>query len=127
MKALSILPILMYTLSVLLFAQKPITGQVTDGSDGSPVPYVTIGIRDSNIGTVSDENGVFRLVLLEKSVIGNTVMCDDFLAVISYSSRKLSTGLAVATLTARSETVINAMASTIQTVKTNIHQPISIR
>lgn len=49
----------------LLFAQKVITGRVMDETDGSPIAYTNIGIVGHNMGTVSDENGSFRLLLPE--------------------------------------------------------------
>lgn len=64
MRTLTTLPILFFVISArLLFAQETVTGQVIDESDGSPIPYVTIGVSNSDMGTVSDAGGVFKLVL----------------------------------------------------------------
>ena len=48
-----------------LSAQETLTGRVVDESDGTPIPYTTIGISGTDIGTVSDGNGVFKLVIPE--------------------------------------------------------------
>ena len=48
-----------------LSAQQTLTGQVVDESDGTPIPYTTIGISGTDIGTVSDGKGSFKLVIPE--------------------------------------------------------------
>lgn len=40
-----------------------IEGEVIDMASKVPIPYVNIGIENSNIGTVSDENGRFEIVI----------------------------------------------------------------
>ncbi|HEU4469801.1 MAG TPA: carboxypeptidase-like regulatory domain-containing protein, partial [Flavisolibacter sp.] len=44
------------------WAQRAVTGKVTDGS-GIALPNVTVLIKDTNIGTVTKEDGSYRLVL----------------------------------------------------------------
>ncbi|MBX6361571.1 MAG: TonB-dependent receptor [Acidobacterium ailaaui] len=44
------------------YGQKEITGQVTDGNTGTPLPGVTIKIKGSTHGTISDANGHFRIM-----------------------------------------------------------------
>ncbi|CAL1519802.1 TonB-dependent receptor [Chitinophaga sp. MM2321] len=39
----------------------PITGQLTDAIDGSPLPGVTIGIKGTNQGTFTDANGRYTI------------------------------------------------------------------
>ena len=41
--------------------QKIVHGQVKDAETGAPLPYVNIGIKGENTGTISDENGHFSL------------------------------------------------------------------
>ncbi len=63
-----LLPLLKCTLSVFLislltvgalFAQRRITGSVTDSETGETLPGVTIKVKNSNNGTVTDNKGVF--------------------------------------------------------------------
>src|SRR5882757_1050290 len=50
-------------LSCILFAQqKTVTGKVVD-ADGKPLPGVNITIKGSTVGTVTDANGVFSIVV----------------------------------------------------------------
>lgn len=43
-----------------------ITGQVINESTGDPLVYVNIGILGSNMGTISDENGYFKLFVKDQ-------------------------------------------------------------
>ena len=56
-----ILSLIAVLLSQLLHAQVTINGTVSDAGNGERLAYVNIGIRNKNIGTVSDINGVFTL------------------------------------------------------------------
>lgn len=38
-----------------------ITGKVSDGMSGQPMPFVTVALKESLIGTISNENGSFDL------------------------------------------------------------------
>ncbi|MEO9869855.1 carboxypeptidase-like regulatory domain-containing protein [Ekhidna sp.] len=50
--------------SVLGFSQdKTIMGVVVDAKTKQPIPYASIGILGRNIGTVSNETGLFRLAI----------------------------------------------------------------
>lgn len=44
-----------------VFAQHSVTGKVVDASDGSPLPFVTLGIKGTNAGTSTDIDGKFKL------------------------------------------------------------------
>jgi hypothetical protein len=44
-------------------SQTPIIGQLIDEATQNPLPYVNIGLIDENIGTVSDRQGYFELLL----------------------------------------------------------------
>lgn len=45
-----------------IYSQTSITGRVIN-EDNEPIPYSSIGIQDSNIGTISDENGNYKLII----------------------------------------------------------------
>ena len=47
--------------SYAAFAQKQITGKVTTSDDGSSVPGVSVKIKGSSTGTITDVNGSFKL------------------------------------------------------------------
>lgn len=44
-----------------VFSQTRLEGQILDASDKRPVPYVNIGIKGKNVGTISKEDGSFNL------------------------------------------------------------------
>ena len=50
-------------ISSYLSAQTEVTGQIVDQSTGLPLSYANIGIVNSSLGTVSDEEGRFKIVL----------------------------------------------------------------
>lgn len=53
---------LLLSSSVFGFTQdQTINGMVVDAKTKQPIPYAAIGIVGENVGTVSDENGLFRL------------------------------------------------------------------
>lgn len=61
--------------SILLFAQKPITGKITDTKTGAPVSGVSVKVKGGGKGTSTDNEGVFKLMAspgqtLEISSIG---------------------------------------------------------
>jgi TonB-linked SusC/RagA family outer membrane protein len=45
----------------LLWAQTQVTGRVTDARDGTPLPGVTVTIKNTNLSTVTDVDGSFSL------------------------------------------------------------------
>ena len=45
------------------FSQKLIKGSVTDHQDKKPIPYVNIGIQNSTVGTISNEDGSFMVAV----------------------------------------------------------------
>jgi len=55
--------LLLFSLPVLLFAQ---TGRVVDSKSGQPLPYASIGLKGSAYGTISNEDGFFRINFGEK-------------------------------------------------------------
>lgn len=54
-------------LSIFSFAQVQLTGKVTDAKDGSALPGVTVKVKNSNVGTITDGNGVYRLSVPAKA------------------------------------------------------------
>ena len=44
-------------------SQKTITGKVTDSSDGSPLPGVSVIVKDMNVGTSTDGEGVYKITV----------------------------------------------------------------
>ena len=52
-------------LSTYSFAQKTIRGTITGAETKTTLPYVNIGIQGTEIGTISNEKGEFRLQLKE--------------------------------------------------------------
>lgn len=48
--------------SHLLSAQELIQGMVADSTTFSPLPYVTVALKNKNKGTISDTEGKFKLV-----------------------------------------------------------------
>ncbi|WP_165040666.1 TonB-dependent receptor [Dysgonomonas sp. ZJ709] len=55
--------ILLSLFSISLFSQLSInvSGHVVDNNSGEHLPYVTIGVKNTNLGTVSDESGHFTI------------------------------------------------------------------
>lgn len=49
-----------------LFAQQALNGTTTDSQTNKPLPFVNIGILNTSVGTVSDQNGHFMLPIPEK-------------------------------------------------------------
>lgn len=45
----------------LVYGQNKVSGIITDGSTGTPLPGVTVGIKGSSAGTISDADGHFTL------------------------------------------------------------------
>lgn len=54
-------------LTQIVTSQNILNGKIINKDSNEPIPYVNIGIVNKDIGTVSDENGDFELIL----VLGN--------------------------------------------------------
>jgi len=48
-------------LSTIMAQTKTITGTVTDSEDGQPIPGVSIVVKGTTIGTITDANGKYSL------------------------------------------------------------------
>lgn len=51
--------------SATCFAQKKISGSITDNITKQPVPFVSIGVIGKSLGTLSNEAGVFEFTVFE--------------------------------------------------------------
>ena len=47
----------------MVFAQKTVTGKVTDTKDGSAMPGVSVKVRGSNVGTSTGNDGTYTILL----------------------------------------------------------------
>ncbi|MCU0326987.1 MAG: SusC/RagA family TonB-linked outer membrane protein [Spirosomaceae bacterium] len=55
--------------SITTFAQKTVSGTVTDATDGSGLPGTTVTVKGSTKGTVTDAEGKFSVAAGEKDVL----------------------------------------------------------
>jgi len=53
----------------ILWAQTAVTGRVTDARDGSPLPGVTVSIKNSNLSTTTANDGSFSISAPDNSVL----------------------------------------------------------
>lgn len=60
---LTLLLLLFGLLHGIVSAQFRLTGQIADSQDKKPLSFVNIGIKKKNLGTVSGQNGNFRIVI----------------------------------------------------------------
>jgi hypothetical protein len=77
MRTLQTVSILLFLLPIRLSGQ--ISGNVTDKSDGSPIPYANIFVKGQDQGTTTDFNGLFKL----SQVSSNTLLV---ISAIGYES-----------------------------------------
>lgn len=67
--------ILIFTLSSNIYCQgEQVVGEVRSFENNEPLPFVSIGIVNKTVGTVSNENGLFKLELNEKITSKDTVI-----------------------------------------------------
>jgi len=57
--------LLFLTITGHLLAQQKINGHIIDKASNKPISFASIGIVGKQVGTLSDENGVFELILTE--------------------------------------------------------------
>ena len=67
-----------------VFAQKTITGTVTDAKDGSTLPGVSIVVKGTTVGTLSDISGKFSV-----KVSDNQVLLFSF---VGYNTQEIAIG-----------------------------------
>ncbi|MCX2479731.1 SusC/RagA family TonB-linked outer membrane protein [Pedobacter sp. MC2016-15] len=58
-----------YENSIILAKRKTISGKVADAADGSPLPGVSIMVRDSKTGTVTDQNGNYQISVPDNNAV----------------------------------------------------------
>jgi hypothetical protein len=63
------LMLLFFFTSSMVFAQKKITGKVTDAESGIGLPGATVQVKGTNKGTSSDANGAFSFEVPSGSTI----------------------------------------------------------
>ena len=64
-----ILAILLFSLSSnLTFGQKTIVGRILSKTTKEPIPYANIGIVNSNVGTISNFDGSFSIIIPQKLI-----------------------------------------------------------
>ncbi len=61
MRKLMLLVAFLGMLGMQAFAQKTITGTVTSATDGSALPGVSVVVKGTNVGTITDVNGKYSL------------------------------------------------------------------
>ena len=66
MKKISII-ILLFIANFTFSQSRTITGTIKDATTSLPVESVSIGVSNSNLGTISNEEGKFRITLPEKN------------------------------------------------------------
>lgn len=69
MKYLSIIVLLMFASICALQAQTKITGKVTDATNGAGMPYVTVSVKGTTLGSNTDNSGNYSI-----SVPGNNAV-----------------------------------------------------
>lgn len=79
MKLLSILVLL--SLITLQIKCQIITGRILDSSNNQPLAYVSVGVTNTSIGTITDENGNFKI-----NVTGQPLEAIIRISMISYKS-----------------------------------------
>lgn len=68
-------------------ASAQITGTVVD-EKGNPIPYVNIWIENEDIGTTSDENGIFKInATAEKTAVFSSVGFEIKKAILTYGGK----------------------------------------
>lgn len=74
------LTLLLYFFIEITSGQIKINGLVVDKSNNKPIPYVNISIDETNIGTITNEKGMFNISisnkLLEKTIIFSHIQYD---------------------------------------------------
>lgn len=68
-KVFILLWLLLIPITILLGQTGAISGVVTDAADGSPLAGVTVVIKGTTQGTMTDTNGAFQLTVSDKSVL----------------------------------------------------------
>ena len=66
---------LLLFISLVTYSQnKLVSGNILNFESNKPLPYVNIGITDKPVGTVSDKNGFFKLLLNNHVTLKDTIV-----------------------------------------------------
>ena len=79
--------ILFLTIFILPTKSQLISGKIIDSSNGKPLEYVSIGVPETSIGAISDENGNFKI-----DVTGQPLEGTIRFSLISYDSHVYKIG-----------------------------------
>ncbi len=66
------------------FAQRDLTGRVTDSEDGNPIPGVNVTVKGTSNGTITDFDGNFKLKVSDNDII--------VFSYISYATQEITAG-----------------------------------
>ncbi|MEJ1241678.1 TonB-dependent receptor [Chryseolinea sp. T2] len=69
MKRFLLLTVCSLSLTVVTAQQRNVTGRVTDSSDDSPLPGVSVLLKGTNTGTTTDGSGTYTLAVDESAVL----------------------------------------------------------
>lgn len=61
MRKIAVLIAVLFCSTVSVFAQKTISGKITDSKTGAPLPGASIKIKGSTIGTITNSEGLFTI------------------------------------------------------------------
>ena len=109
MKRLSVL--LLFFFAIQSLSAQTIEGVLKDSRTGETLPYVNVGVIKKNIGTVSGENGRFKLVIPEGHA-ADTLR----ISMIGYATIDLIVADAVKRLSANSEIQMKEQATELKEV-----------
>lgn len=68
-----LLTILLVISTIVYSQEKKVSGNVWNSETNQPLPYVNIGIKNKTVGTVSNNNGLFKLLLNDQVTSEDTV------------------------------------------------------
>ena len=66
-KIVLLLAFFAFGLQVLMAQTKEITGKVTSSEDGGAIPGVTVSVKGTTMGTITDMDGMFKLKVPQDS------------------------------------------------------------
>ena len=82
----NIVRILIGLMFINIYSQKEVVGKIIDKDTKSMISYVNIGIKNKGVGTVSNESGLFNLVLTENISSNDMIVFSH----LGYKTKKYS-------------------------------------
>ncbi len=61
-------------ISLFSYSQETLSGKIQNYNNGEPLAYVNIGIKNKSVGTVSNKDGIFKLILNDNITTKDTVV-----------------------------------------------------